>query len=105
MSKENYASLFAQELQARFSENYLFEVVPGRKFDKIVQSSRQSSHQMSVHAFVNKQTGGLIKSASWNSPQKNSDGTLAVRYNLADETDYQRAVDNSDPYGSYLYVR
>lgn len=106
MSNETYASRFAQELQARFGHNYTFQVSPGRRFDKIVQSPvERSSTDGFVHAFVERETGALIKSAGWNQPQKNSDGSLAVRYNLADEYDYKRAVDSADPYGSYLYVR
>jgi hypothetical protein len=105
VNNETYASRFAQELQARFGHNYTFQVSPGRKFDKIVQSPVGSAYGGFVHAFVERETGALIKSAGWNKPQKNSDGTFAVRYNLASETDYQRAVDKSDPYGSYLYVR
>lgn len=105
MSNETYASRFAQELQAQYGDSYFFQVSPGRRFDKIVQSPVGSSLGGSVHAFVERETGALIKSAGWNQPQKNSDGSLAVRYNLADEHDYKRAVDNADPYGSYLYVR
>lgn len=105
MSNETYASRFAQDLQARFGDSYFFQVSRGRRFDKIVQSPIGNTFGWSVHAFVERETGALIKSAGWNQPQKNSDGSFAVRYNLADEHDYKRAADSADPYGSYLYVR
>jgi len=46
-------------------EPSIFEVHPGRKYDKIVRITNQSS----VYGFINKETGGIIKAASWKAPE------------------------------------
>jgi len=104
---DSYAISFASELELRFggkNANYIFEVIPGRKFDKIVRRLT-GSERTSVHAFVERSTGALIKAASWSQPQKDTQGRLAIRYNLADEQEYKRAVESADEFGSYLYAR
>lgn len=59
-----------------------FTAVWLRKFVKIV--SVEGGQHAGCHAFVEIATGNLIKSGGWKAPQKNSDGTLAVRFALAD---------------------
>lgn len=75
-----------------------FEI--GSKFIRIYQES--GSHR-SVHAFLDRATGDVIKPAGWKAPQRDKDG-LAVRYRLADPLDKKRCFDSIDPYGSYLYL-
>ena len=99
---DNFTEKFTQELNIRHGERYTFAVVPGRKFDKILQSYGKTGHHGSVHAFVERATGKLIKPASWSSPQKGVNG-LAYRYDLSTPEGFARAVEKSDPYGSYLY--
>jgi hypothetical protein len=105
-SNPSYALEFAGELQKKFGDKYTYEVAPGRKFDKIVQTrvGSYSNSVTAVHAFVERATGALIKAASWAQPQKDSNGILAIRYNLSVEQDYNRAVMNSDIHGGYLYI-
>lgn len=68
----------------------------GRKFYKVVQQYR-GQHGRSVHSFVDKQTGGLYKAASWAQPAK------GVRYDLVKNFDQVRQV--ADIHGGYLYKK
>ena len=52
---------------------YKFYIESGRKYHKIILDANGSR---SVHAFVDKKTGEVYKSASWKSPAK------GVRYDL-----------------------
>jgi hypothetical protein len=46
-----------------------FHVIKGRKFDKVVRKSKGNNE--SVYAFINKETGGIIKPAGWKQPEPN----------------------------------
>jgi len=54
----------------------------------------------SVFAFVEKETGALIKAAGWSMPAKLKSG-WATKYNL--NTQFELAVEKADPYGGFLY--
>lgn len=58
----------------------------------------------SVHAFVEKATGKVMKPGGWKSPQREKNG-LAVRYDLTDDESRQKMLATLDTYGSYLYKR
>ena len=75
------------------SEFYLEE---GRKYYKLIYKTGISR---SVHCFINKTTGDVLKSASWNAPAK------GVRYNLMDDNSRELCYGNCDPFGGYLYQR
>lgn len=83
---------------------YTLEVESGKKFDKIVISytvgKEGHSTGKSVHAFVERETGALIKAATWKAPAKIKTG-WATKYNL--ETEFEKALAAADCYGSYLY--
>jgi hypothetical protein len=82
---------------------YTLEVESGKKFDKIVISysiDGKFSTGKSVHAFVERETGALIKAATWKAPAKLKSG-WATKYNL--ETQFEEALEAADCYGSYLY--
>jgi len=111
---------FAQALQDKFNDEsaknplgygsvweYRFTVEAGRKFDRIVVASAIvsperpfSANQRSVHAFIERATGRLAKSAGWSAPAKWG-GDLASRYNLTTQFDEALAV--ADAHGGYLY--
>ena len=105
-----FAAKFAAALQEKFSTftvgdsnynpGYTFTVEAGGKYDRIVEASGGQRH---VHAFVVRETGGLVKSATWKAPQREKDG-LAVRYVLSVEDEFAAAVEDADPYGGYLYA-
>jgi hypothetical protein len=53
----------------------------------------------SVHAFVDKQTGEVYKSASWKAPAK------GVRYDLRIINQREWLLENADWSGGYLYAK
>lgn len=105
MRASNIALDFAEALSQKHT-GYEFAVLAGRTYDKIVQERTATyGSGRSVHAFVVRGTGELVKAATFKAPQKNTEGKLAVRFNLSDPEDAQRAVELSDPHGGYLYQR
>lgn len=83
--------------------DFTVQVMPGQKYDRLVQSD--GGYQRSVHAFVRKADGKLIKAAGWQAPQKNADGTDAVRFDISTPMGMQAAIEAADRFGSYLYIR
>ena len=76
--------------------DYEFTIESGRKYHKIIMNANGSR---SVHAFVDKKTGSLYKSASWKAPAKGE------RYNLLIIEQREWVLSNADWSGQYLYVR
>lgn len=79
-----------------------FYIVESRKYLRIEEetgvNSDNSITQKSIHAFVDKKTGEVYKSASWKSPAK------GVRYSLMNEESREQCYRNCDWAGSYLYA-
>ena len=75
---------------------YEFYPETGRKYHKIIMVANGSR---SVHAFVDKKTGQVYKSASWKSPAK------GVRYDLRIIEQREWLLEHADWSGQYLYVR
>jgi hypothetical protein len=102
-----YESVFEQfviELNNRHgNKDYYFQLnLRGRKYTKV---ELISYGQLSVHAFLERSNGKVIKPASYNQPQKKADGSLAYRYDLSTVEGFAACVAASDRYGSYLYQR
>lgn len=94
----NKSMEFAAALDDKFAgQGYEYLVLAGRKYDKIVRVPYGATHGSSVYAFVDRQTGDLLKAASWKKPAP------GVRY-YSNEL-MTRALDEADPYGSFLYNR
>ena len=74
---------------------YKFYIEEGRKYHKIIMECENGSR--SVHAFVDKKTGEVYKSASWKSPAK------GVRYDLRIIEQREWLLENADWAGGYLY--
>ena len=74
-----------------------YQVETGKKYHKLILVD--SSANRSVHAFIDKQTGEVYKSASWKSPAK------GVRYDLRLIADREYLLQNADWSGGYLYAR
>ena len=81
---------FIAALNAKFAGRYSFDVMPGVKYNRVVQ---MSTGQRSSYAFVDND-GNVYKSAGWKAPAK------GVRANLA-----TLDMANVDEYGSWLYRR
>ena len=104
------ADKFTRDSEARgYALVYDIEVEPGRKFDRLVMSYTRTGDsrrgQRSCHAFVEKATGRLVKSAGWSQPAKLSTGELQSKFNLSVPEDYQRVLEVADFAGGYLYIR
>ena len=70
-----------------------FYLETGRKYYKLIHRSGKSR---SVHCFINKTNGDVLKSASWNGPAK------AVRYYLLDDNSRELCYSNCDAFGGYI---
>jgi len=73
-----------------------YVIESGRKYHKIILIN--SSSGRSVHAFVDRKSGEVYKSASWKSPAK------GVRFDLRLITDREYLLENADWAGGYLYI-
>ena len=107
--------LYAEAIEAKFNQEsftrhrYKVTVEEGRKFDKVYYQSwipsdahtnEQPRAQRCVLAFVEIETGKLIKPAGWSKPAKW--GTdWASKFNLKDNL--QEAVEASEFSGGFLY--
>jgi hypothetical protein len=76
---------------------YKFYPEEGRKYFKIIMETDSGSR--SVHAFVDKKTGEVFKSASWKAPAK------GARYNLLSIESREECLARADWAGGYLYLR
>ena len=74
-----------------------YVIESGKKYHKVILVNGGGSR--SVHAFVDKKTGELYKSASWKSPAK------GVRYDLRLIKDREYLLENADWSGGYLYAK
>jgi hypothetical protein len=77
-------------------DGYDYIIESGRKYHKIIMNANGSR---SVHAFVDKKTGEVYKSASWKAPAK------GVRYDLRIIEQREWLLENADWASSYLYAR
>ncbi len=75
--------------------DYVIET--GKKYHKIIMIDGGGSR--SVHAFVDRKTGELYKSASWKSPAK------GVRYDLRIIEQREQVLATCDWAGGYLYAK
>jgi len=103
MNVQTLTNTYAKAVEAAIQEAYNFmeegkrptvSVEVGRKYFKLVT---QHTHQRSVHSFVDRVTGDVLKAAGWAAPAK------GARYNLV--TGLDGLLVAIDPYGSYLYKR
>jgi hypothetical protein len=94
-AEECYHLACIQELKEGICD-YEFYPETGRKYHKIIMNANGSR---SVHAFVDKKTGQIYKSASWKSPAK------GVRYDLRLIKDREWLLENATWCGGYLYAK
>jgi hypothetical protein len=78
-------------------DGYDFYPETGRKYHKLIMVD--SGGGRSVHAFVDKKTGEVYKSASWKSPAK------GVRYDLRLIEQREWLLEHADWAGAYLYAK
>ena len=101
-----YAQEFADRMNVKFpvvnswDENY--GTTAGPKFDRITRV--RDGRSVSVHAFVERATGKLVKAAGWKAPAKRADGTLQSQFDLSTPEGMDAAVEAADRHGAYLYI-
>ena len=93
---DNFKSRNHGSIAGRPAPEYKFYPEEGRKYFKIIMDAHGSR---SVHAFVDKKTGEVYKSASWKSPAK------GVRYDLRIISQREWLMENADWAGGYLYAK
>jgi hypothetical protein len=74
-----------------------YVIESGKKYHKVVFVDGGGSR--SVHCFIDKKTGSVLKSASWKAPAKGE------RYNLLIIKEREWLFENADWSGGYLYRR
>lgn len=72
-----------------------YTIETGKKYHKVIFIDGGGGR--SVHCFIDKNTGGVFKSASWRSPAKGE------RCNLLIIKEREWALENADWSGGYLY--
>ena len=98
-----YSLMLCDALQQNYQRqhpngrNYSYALISGRKYHKVMQCVDGQTE--SVHAFIDKKTGEVYKSASYKSPAK------GVRFDLRLIEQREWLLENADWAGSYLYVR
>jgi hypothetical protein len=94
--KQNYADYCIKNYGKSDADSLTDYVIEsGRKYHKVIYID--SSGGRSVHAFVDKKTGEVYKSASWKSPAK------GVRYDLRIIEQREWLLQHADWCGGYLY--
>ncbi|AMO42857.1 hypothetical protein BJD43_gp173 [Cyanophage S-RIM50] len=76
--------------------SYKFYIESGRKYHKLIMETKGNTR--SVHAFVDKNSGAVYKSASWTAPAK------GIRFNLLDDDSREECLARCDWAGGYLYM-
>ena len=91
------------QIESGEDDRISFFIETGRKYLKVCMRSKQVNTQfddsISVHAFVDKNTGEVYKPAGWKKPAK------YVRFDMRDETQRARMYNICDWAGGYLYMR
>lgn len=94
---------FTAALDAKLREvepRYRYTLTVGRRYAKIIREDTSvTSYGGSVYAFIDLDTGGLLKAEGWSKPAK------GVRYDLTDPETFALAVRNADLFGGFLYLR
>lgn len=127
MGPTEVSMVFAKAMNEKFFDadadfTYEYAVDAGRKYDRITcgmvtaDDLNKRKHDIveqrgrSVHAFIDRSTGALIKAATWNAPAKRKDKETGLKVDailtfLSDEQSIMNVVEKADRFGSYLYVR
>jgi hypothetical protein len=92
-----WSLMLCDALRDAAPEGYDYIIESGRKYHKVIMVD--SSGSRSSHAFIDKKTGSVLKSASWKAPVKGE------RFNLCIIKDREWLYENATWHGSYLYKR
>lgn len=87
------------------SREYTAEYVGKSLIDYIDAKLAQRRNGGSVHAFVERRTGKLVKPAGYKQPAKLSNGELQSKFELLSPSGFAKALASADWAGGYLYLR
>ena len=97
----HYADVLVEALLVDFKRtsdlNYSYQVEEARKYLKIWMITEGGSR--SIHAFIDRKTGDVLKPASIKAPAK------GVRFNILDESSREEMLSRASWAGGYLYRR
>jgi hypothetical protein len=96
MNADYHNQCLQQIADGTYDFGYKYEIEEGKKYLKVIMIAHGSK---SVHCFVDKNTGSVLKSASWRSPAKGE------RCNLLIANEREWALENADWSGGWLYKR
>lgn len=105
--------MLVDSLNARFGRDNVeewrinnFEILPGRRFDKVATSRGKEKTGRSVFMFVERETGDVYKAAGWAAPAKGArfhiDGQASID-ELVNKADVRK--DGSFPSFAFLYLK
>jgi hypothetical protein len=93
-----YGLMLCDALQQDAPDSYFYELdSSGRKYHKIFMCI--NGQRDSIHAFIDKKTGSVLKPASVKAPAKGE------RYNLLSISSREECLESADWCGGYLYKR
>jgi hypothetical protein len=93
-----YGLMLCDALKHDAPDNYFYELdSSGRKYHRIWMYI--GDRRDSIHAFIDKKTGSVLKPASVKAPAKGE------RYNLLSIPSREKCLESADWSGSYLYAR
>lgn len=92
-----YTEMLMEALTQDAPNDYTYAIDGGRKFHKVWMY--RYGKRDSIHAFVDKKTGSVLKPASTKAPAKGE------RFNLLDEASREDMLSRVEWSGSYLYRR
>jgi hypothetical protein len=92
-----YTEMLMEALTQDAPDDYTYAIDGGRKFHKVWMY--RCGKRDSIHAFVDKKTGSVLKPSSTKAPAKGE------RFNLLDEASREELFERAQWSGMYLYVR
>lgn len=95
---EACVKFFAERYPSLVPDEY--EVDGGRKYIRVISKRGAGAGGGSVHCFVDAETGGVYKAATWKAPALNGE-----RFNLLDEASFAELKSKWDAHGGYLYKK
>lgn len=79
------------------NDGYTFTIETARKYHKVIMTTNGGNR--SIHAFIDRKTGDVLKPASFKAPAK------GVRFNLLDPISREKCLIQAGWSGGYLYIR
>ena len=81
---------------------YAIDDHPRSKYIRVRKES--TNGQVFAHAFIDRETGSVYKSAGWKAPAKGKDGKPSERYNLFNDQSRAKLLERCEFTGGYLYA-